>query len=456
MAPTLPRLPGAGLAMLLGVLALYGLWSAPDLVARFGAAPAGLALLVAWLAAALLVLRSRPSRTGWAIVATLAITLRIGSAFLAAGRVSTGDSQLYLDLARNLLAGRGLVVHEPFVGLDVRGFYPPLYPLLLAGWSSIAGLSTASLTVLSTLTDAAAALLIARIGARLGMAGAGHRAAALYLIWPSVLLSAPLAQKEGLATLLVLALALAWLHAEERQWRTPIALGLAAAALALTQPGQAPLAALFGLALLPWLGWRGLLATGLPAAAVAALAMTPWWLRNALLFGRFVPLTTVSGLSLWVGSSKGATGGWMPYPRAPIGVDEVTYAEAMGRIASRWVAAHPVETIRLWAAKFVRAVGLGQGGVARLAAMHPPLVVTGLLLPLAQAAHLLLLTGASVGAALARTPGQRRLLLLTLAGVAQLLLFALPFEFAERHREFLLPFLLLLAVGVFADRRRQV
>ena len=382
------------------------------------------------------------------MIAVLATLWRIASALLVDGRTSTGDSQLYLDLARNLLAQGGIVVHEPYIGIDVRGFYPPLYPVLLAGWGAVAGFSTASLLVLNTAIDGAAASVIARIGRQLGHAPAGRAAATLYLLWPSVLLSVPLAQKEGLGTLLVLALALGWLDAFARAGRrTSLTIGLAAGALALTQPGQAPLALLFGLALLPALGWRRLLATGVPAAAVAAVAMTPWWIRNALLFGRFVPLTTVSGLSLWVGSSKGATGGWMPYPAAPAGVDEIAYSKAMGHIASRWIAEHPLETLRLYAAKFARAVALGQSGIARLAAMRPPLAATGLLLPLTHGSHQLLLGGAAARAAFARTPGQRRLLLLTLAGIAQLLLFALPFEFAERHREFLTPFLLLLVLS---------
>ena len=446
MRSAVPRASGATLAGLLGLLTVYALWSTPDLVARWGASPAGLLLAISWAATALVAARSASRPRGLVLVALLVVAWRVASALLVDGRASPGDSQLYLDLARNLLAGHGLVVHEPYVGIDVRGFYPPLYPLLLAGWGAVAGFSTASLLVLSTAIDAAAGWLIGRLGAWLGHERSGRSAAALYLLWPSVVLSAPLAQKEGLGTLLILALALGWLGAAQARRGAWLVVGSTAAALALTQPGQAPLALLFGLAVLPWLGWRRLFATGLPAAALAALAMTPWWLRNWLVFGRFVPLTTVSGLSLWVGSSKGATGGWMPYPRAPAGTGEIAYAQAMGGIATRWIEAHPGETLRLWAAKFVRAVALGQGGIARLAAMRPPPADTGLLLPLAHGAQLLLLAGAAVAAPLTRTAGQRQLLLLTLAGLAQLLLFALPFEFAERHREFLLPFLLLLVL----------
>ena len=108
-------------------------------------------------------------------------------------------------------------------------------------------------------------------------------AALLYLIWPTALLSAPLAQKEGLGVLLIVALALGWVRAvrgESAGWRRAVAIGLPAASLALLQPGQAPLAILFGAALLPMIGWRRLATIGIPAAAVAIAALVPWWIRN--------------------------------------------------------------------------------------------------------------------------------------------------------------------------------
>ena len=167
------------LAVLLGVLALYGCWSMPTLVSRWGASAGGLALLAGWTGLALLLVLRTPSRSTWLFFAAAAVTLRLGSAVLAAGRVSPGDSELYLELARNLVAGRGLVVHEPFIGLDMRAFFPPLYPLVLAGWGTIAGLGGTSLLLLSSVIDLAAAASIVRLGERLARRDAGRTAAAL-------------------------------------------------------------------------------------------------------------------------------------------------------------------------------------------------------------------------------------------------------------------------------------
>ena len=422
---------------LFGALCLYGLWSAAQLAERWGASPPGFALLAGWLASAALAWRAR-SRPAWIAVGVTIVAWRLGSGWLAAGRWSPGDSMQYLLLARHLLAGDGLVVREAYMGVDVRGFYPPAYPLLLAGWGAVAGVGTASLLVLSALIDGAAAVLIERTGRALGCARAA-RAAALYLLWPPVVMDAPLAAKEGLGTLLAVALALGWVTAARRgaAWR----IGLPAAALALCQPGLAPLAGLWGLALMPARGWRTTLRAGVSAALVAGAAMVPWWLRNWAVFGRFVPLTTASGLSLWVGSHAGATGGWEAYPARLRGLDELAYAQAAGRIARDWIVAEPLAAARLWAGKLVRALTLSTGGVERLAAMRPALA-PALLLPMTAGAQALLTGGATLAR---RRPAI--LLALVAAGIAQLLLFALPFELAERHRMFLTPFLLLLALG---------
>ena len=50
--PRLDRHAAAMLAFLFGALALYALWSARGLADRWGASPAGLALLLGWAASA--------------------------------------------------------------------------------------------------------------------------------------------------------------------------------------------------------------------------------------------------------------------------------------------------------------------------------------------------------------------------------------------------------------------
>jgi len=441
-ASPLRLLTSAGLA----VVFLYALVSLPGFGARWGWSAGGLLLFAGWAGAAAVGVRVFQHRPGPASLVGMALViaaLRFGSAIIAEGRISPGDPRAYVELARNLVLHGDFGVYESYLRIYCRAFYPPLYPLLLAGWGAVLGFSTWSLLVLGTLIDGAAAMLIALLGARLGSGAAGCRAAWLYLVWPSVVFSAPLAAKEGFCALLVLALALAWLS-ERRGWRGAVVLGGIAGLLALTQPGQAPLAALIGLVLWQRIGFAAVLRRGLMAAPVALLVMLPWWLRNWLVFGMFVPLTSAGGLSLWVGNNANATGNWMAYPPQLRDLPEITVGKRAGALAVDWIRSDPTGFVRLTLAKLLRACGVSIFGVVRLEAMSPtigtPLAAS--LWPLSHLSHAGLLALAAWRAVSRAVPGT--LLLLVAACALQLVLFGVWFEFGERHRDFVTPFLLLL------------
>lgn len=431
---------------------LYGLAAIPDFAARWGISLASIGVIAGWIALAASgfhLVRHRPSARSIVALGVVLALVRIGFALFAVDRTSTGDPNSYLNLAKGVLAGRGLALYEPYFGSLWYALYPPLYPVVLAGWGAVAGFATPAVLALGTLTDGGAAWLLFLLGKRLGNAVAGRRAAWLYLIWPSVLFSAPLAQKESLCAVLILALALAWVD-RRRGWRGAVALGVPAGLLALTQPGQAPLAALFGLVLVRRIGLVPMMATGLRGGLVALVVLVPWWIRNALVFHAFVPLTTAGGASLWIGNNPGATGNWEPPPVALKGVPELAYGKRIAAIAIAWIEAHPAAFVRLTITKVLRACGIAEFGVNRLVAMGPPFprVLAAALWPLAQGAHLAMLAGAALR-------GHRFPFTLTLLIAAcglQLMLFGMWFEFGERHREFVTPFLLLALCWSFAAR----
>jgi hypothetical protein len=449
--PATERWIGWSVQAVLAALLLYGLTAFPDLDRRWGITFTSIGAIAGWIALAATgfhVVRVRPGRATLSALAAALVVLRIAFALLAVGRTSTGDPNAYLNLAKGLLAGNGLLIYDPFLGSTWRALFPPLYPLLLAGWGAVFGFDTPSVLTLGTLTDAATAWLLFVLGTRLGSAVAGRRAAWLYLIWPSVLFSAPLAQKESLCALLVLLLALAWID-RRAGWRGALALGLPAGLLALTQPGEAPLAALFGLVLVRRIGLWPLLRTGVRGALVAMLVLLPWWVRNWTLFHVFVPLTTASGPSLWIGNNPNSTGNWQPLPAKLKGIPEIAYGKRIGAIALEWIRTHPVGFVRLTLTKFVRACGIAQFGVVRLVAMGPPFprMLAAALWPVSLLAQLALLGGAAT--AIGRRVPFTLVLLIAACGL-QLLLFGVWFEFGERHREFVTPFLLLALCWAFA------
>ncbi|WEK42131.1 MAG: glycosyltransferase [Candidatus Sphingomonas colombiensis] len=452
-----------GLTLLLLSLAAYGIVSAPGLAERLGVSAGGIALLGAWSALVIWVLFTtlrKPKHWEWLIFAGFALALRVGSAALADGRSSPGDPHWYLVIAGNLLSGRGLTMFEPYMGSQTYALFPPAYALLLAGWGAVAGFSTASLTILSTLIDMAAAGVILLLANALDARRAGVAAACLYLIWPAQLLDAPLAQKESLASLFVLLLAYGWTVAEPKMRSHAIAIGACTALLALTQPGETLIGGLFALVQLPRLGLRRLLAIGLPALGAAALVMLPWWVRNYMIFGQFVPLTSTSGYSLWIGNNPNATGNWEEPPAALYGLPELAYGRAAAGLAWKWIEAHPADFAHITIAKFLRACAISDAGILRLAVMRPPISATigALLFPLSYGAHLLMLGAGAMALQLRGNAAMRAISLMVAACMAQLILFGVWFEFGERHRAFLTPFVLLaIAQGVVvAHSRRSV
>lgn len=450
MSPRAERIVVWGVQAALGAMLLYGLTAPPDFSARWGISFASVGVIAGWIVLAATgfhLLRRRPSVGPILALAAILVVVRIAFALFAVGRTSTGDPNSYLNLAKGLLAGRGLALYEPFFGSVWYALFPPLYPVVLAGWGAVAGFATPSVLALGTLIDGGAAWLLFVLGRRLGNTVAGRRAAWLYLIWPSVLFSAPLAQKESLCAVLILALALAWID-RRRGWRGAVALGVPAGLLALAQPGQAPLAALFGVVLVRRIGPVPMMVTGLRGGLVALLVLLPWWVRNGIVFHAFVPLTTASGASLWIGNNPDATGNWEPPPVALKGVPELAYGKRIAAIAIAWIEAHPAAFVRLTITKLLRACGIAEFGVNRLVAMGPPFprVLAAALWPLAQGTHLAMLALAALR--LGRIPFT--LVLLIAACGLQLLLFSMWFEFGERHREFATPFLLLALCWSFA------
>jgi 4-amino-4-deoxy-L-arabinose transferase-like glycosyltransferase len=81
-------------------------------------------------------------------------------------------------------------------------------------------------------------------------------------------------------------------------WREALILGLSTGALALTQPALLPLPICLGLVAAFRARLEVLIRLAARSIPVAVVLMVPWWIRNWLLFGSFVPLTTSAGHSM--------------------------------------------------------------------------------------------------------------------------------------------------------------
>ncbi len=369
--------------------------------------------------------------TGWSIF--LGVLLAIAVRLLAASYVhypDSGDAIIYPELAKNLLSGKGLWLPEtlPRTGWsDVKAMYPPLYPIVLALAGMLGDLNTATYTAMNTAFDLASAGTIWLIARELNFGKRAVLPAWLFLAYPTAILAVPIAQKESLVLLLV-AQVILWVLRSK-----PVRTGCVTGLLALTQPVLAPLTAVIILALLPARGFAATVRLSLIAAAAASLVMLPWWLRNYLIFGTFVPLTTSMGLSL-----KVAVEGWY-YPLR-LGLldlpEPVRFAQA-GREALGTILQNPMpylkRTILNTGATFLRE--------GRMAHSFGSQNVVSTSVALYWSYYLLL--GSALACLFKKPPAL--LLLVSAAVVAELLIFCVWFEFEQRHRVHLVIPLVLLA-----------
>lgn len=395
----------------------------------------------------------------WVVAAlALALAMRIFALLLADDVTHYGDPLNYLRLAQSVANGQGLSLVNMSGVLAPTIQYPPGLPLLLSAVASVTALSPLTLTIVNTLIDLAASLLLGKLASQLGRPDLGLPVSLAYLLWPSIAFMAPLAYKEGLIIALMLAMIVALIEqTRSGGFRWAILSGLAGGALVLTQPSLAPLLPLAFLVFLRRFDTASRWFAVSACAAVAAIAvMLPWWVRNAVLFGQFVPFTSSSGLALWVGAQPDGGMVWkLPPPEwrraGDLEASRLAAAEAWRIISAdpagyimRCLAKFPASFLKTnWAIdQLVLAGGQPWPGLANSVPLRagPTLVELGVVIT------------ALVGWLRNRRSAVGWLLI---ACLAQVLLFSIWFEFSERHRLFITPVWLLLAAMAVARQPKS-
>ena len=218
----------------------------------------------------------------------LGLALRLGLALAVDPQSIDGDPRFYDRAGVAVSEGRGW----PRIGgaEHATALHPPAWPYLLGATYAVTGVDSPegrwrAARIVNALLGAAAVLLLGLLGRALFTPFTGLAAAGLYAVYPApailgtTLLSEPL----------FVALMLAALLAGHRRWLVTagVLLGLAA----LTRPNGILL--LLPLALLAGT-WRRAVAL----AAIAALTIAPWTIRNYVVTDHLVPVATNTGKTL--------------------------------------------------------------------------------------------------------------------------------------------------------------
>jgi 4-amino-4-deoxy-L-arabinose transferase-like glycosyltransferase len=226
-----------------------------------------------------------------------------------------GDPSWYFSVAKNLAAGHGYVAdHEIYSDQPIlrqpTAFWPPAYPLLLAGVWKAFGVSIGSAKVLNALLSALTIPFVWMLGRRVFDDRAAWVAAGIYAVFPNGISWLPLLFPEALFTL-IFAITL-WVLVEPRFKAVPARAAFAAGILA----GLAALTRGQGVVLLPvavafWIlavGWREASRRTALMIAGAVLLIAPWTVRNWITLGSPVLISTNAGVTLRIGHAADATG----------------------------------------------------------------------------------------------------------------------------------------------------
>lgn len=202
-----------------------------------------------------------------------------------------GDTPSYIAIARSLAEGKGFTI-DGTVPTAVR---MPLYPLFLAGLYSIPGSGAGTVQLIQILLDSLTCLMVYYLARKLLdplHAAVSGFLTALYLpcaYYSIVILSETLFCFLVTASLLVLAVGGA------RTRYMALSGGIMGLA-ALTRPNGVIVA---GFVIL-WLAFFVRKPRQVVLYALAAtVLMTPWIARNAVVFHRFIPTYTLSGLAFY-------------------------------------------------------------------------------------------------------------------------------------------------------------
>lgn len=197
------------------------------------------------------------------------------------------DASQYHELATNLAAGRGFVMHFPQLVDHPTAFRPPAYPALLGLWYRLAGPGVLGGKLLNVVLGVIAVVLIAVLANRVSGPRAGLAAGWVAAVFPPLIANDVNLLSEPLSLVLLLGMLVLLL---DRRWAPA---GLLLGLLLLTRPSAPLVVIVVGVWLATTVSWRA--AAG--ALAIAAVVVVPWVVRNAVEVG-LVDLTSSNGFNL--------------------------------------------------------------------------------------------------------------------------------------------------------------
>ena len=278
------------------------------------------------------------------------------------------DQPGFEAIARNLLAGKGYRIAADG---PPTAFRPPVYPLFLASLYAFGGNQHLTVRLVQVLVELGTILLLVAISRRVfGSQRAALLAGAVYAVYFPIALYAATLFSETLYTFLLALFMWALVRArgvEEtpaRGWRRGRVAAFAGAGMllgvvTLTKPTTLLLPVFLALPLV-WrrdrVGFlrREVVRELLPLAAGMCLVLAPWMVRNYVVLGEIVPVTTGGGRAFWGTNYIPDADPLRVELRHGVVGDTPETDRRLYRQAVRNVLRHPLAFARLSGLRFVR------------------------------------------------------------------------------------------------------
>lgn len=241
------------------------------------------------------------------LILILCLLLRLVWIFVLSPIELTDDPKAYDSIAKSMVQGEGY--HEE----GKRAFRPPGYPYFLAALYSVFGAHPLPVRLVQAILALITCLIIFLLGKKLGGERTGLWAAGFFAVYPQFIRYSGNLYVETLFILLFLSALVSLFDAVQkpsfsRSMMAGFLLGLSALVREI---------ALF--MILPILLWALLTKKdssektqrrkGLITLVVFfVLTISPWTLRNYLLFHSFIPISTNGGFNFYMGNNPQATG----------------------------------------------------------------------------------------------------------------------------------------------------
>lgn len=215
------------------------------------------------------------------------------------------DDRSYLVTAKLWLETGRFTYNDPN---NPTVFIMPAFPAMVAGVMHVWGeghKTEQRVRALQALLVTAGLWGLFAIGRRISSEGGAALGVIIAALYPPLWVMSNFILTEALFFFTLVLLVLAAIRGAEKG--TPgsaVAFGLAWLAAVYVRPTIALWPGLLFLLLLAWrpLPVPRLIRCGVVAAAVFVVGMSPWWVRNYMAIGEFVPLTRSSGGPLWLGT----------------------------------------------------------------------------------------------------------------------------------------------------------